>query len=310
MNIKKKYLRRLPDILKAMPDTSKLVPILRTPEKHLGRLSLAGFSPDLKPGESVIPDIRVGPRARFNANGKFIKHKDLPKELCYRMIEWTYCQWHGKDKIEVTDSAHVPYYRYQRTLVPPPSMSLSVAVNEKGEKIIVAPAYTIGEEGKLINAINLLLDVAGECQIVDERGEAILTSPEIRLDWELFPIGDYPWEKVIPALERVISRERLGNRPLIWKRLEAIQKHNPSFRAIGRAGYTGYLVFGFEDRSLFICESTKSDNATYVFSDNWDTFTKLSKAEVILGKLAVKRIVHLRSWFEEIERLFRDSKAA
>jgi len=147
-------------------------------------------------------------------------------------------------------------------------------------------------------------------EIVDEKGEAILTSPEIRLDWDLFPSGEYPWDKLKPALDRVISRERPGVRPLIWKRLEAIQAHNPTFRAVGKAGYAGYLVFGFEDRNLFICESTKSDNATYVFAKNWETFTKLTKAEVILGKLATRRIVHLRSWFTEIDRLFGDEKAA
>jgi len=310
MKIEKKYLRCIPEALKSLAPSTKLVPVLNEPESASDRLLLAGFTEHLNPGERIVPDIRIGPKARFNALGKFIKHKDLPKELCYRLIEWTYYQWHGPNKVEVTDWAHIPYHRYQRTLVPPPSQHLTVAVDTNGKKLIAGPSATVAEEDQLLHSINLVLELVGRCEIVDANGEAILTSPEIHLDWDLFPVGEYPWEKVRPALERVISRERPGVRPLIWKRLEAIQKYDPTFRAVGRAGYTGYLVFGFEERNLFICESTKSDNATYVFADDWDTFTKLTKAEVIQGKLAFKRIVHLQDWFDEIDQLFRNSKAA
>lgn len=310
MKIEQKYIRRLPDALKALPGNPKFTPVLRCPKEHFDRLRLAGFTGDLHPGERVVPDVRIGPRATFNATGKFIKHKDLPKEKYSRVIEWTYFQWHGKERVEVTDDTVITRYRYQRTFVPPPSMSLTVAVTETGETIVAAPSIPASEEDRLILAINLLLELAGKCEVLDESGNAILSSPEIRLDWELFPAGKNPWEKVVPALERIISRERPGNRPLIWKRLRAIEGHGPSFRAVGRAGYAGYIVFGFEEKNLFICESTKPDNATYVFAQDWDTFSRLTKAEVIQGNLALERIVHLQDWFRSIDLLFGGEKAA
>ncbi len=38
------------------------------------------------------------------------------------------------------------------------------------------------------------------------------------------------------------------------------------------------------------------DNATYVFDDDWEAFSQLTKSEIINGGLAKARIVHDRKW--------------
>ena len=37
-------------------------------------------------------------------------------------------------------------------------------------------------------------------------------------------------------------------------------------------------------------------NATYVFRDNWEGLSKLSKAEIIQNNLQEKRLVHRVNW--------------
>ena len=46
-------------------------------------------------------------------------------------------------------------------------------------------------------------------------------------------------------------------------------------------------------------------NATYVFRDNWEEFSKLSKAEIIQNNLQEKRLVHRGSWPMQIGNLLR-----
>lgn len=54
-----------------------------------------GFSTSYSNGEKVLPKAK-GPISRFNANGKEIIRKDLPKETCYRQIMWTWKQYDGR----------------------------------------------------------------------------------------------------------------------------------------------------------------------------------------------------------------------
>lgn len=46
-------------------------------------------------------------------------------------------------------------------------------------------------------------------------------------------------------------------------------------------------------------------NATYVFRDNWEELSKLSKAEIIKNNLQDKRFVHRESWPYQISALLR-----
>lgn len=303
MKINQTFLRQLPNIVKELGAKKIITPILRDLAAHQKRLELAGFTADLKLGETVLPDSKLGPRARFNSFGKYIIHRDRPKEECHRMHYWTYKQWHGPDQVEVEESKVITYYRYARTLVPPPSLHLTIAQSSSGEKIVAGPSVKVGNEQALINSINLVLEIGKECELVDETGEVLLRSPEKRLNWQVLPPGVLPWERMKPVLESAVARQRAGNHRHIWPRLELIESFRPDFHAVGRAGYTGYAVFGFSKLGLFVCESTQPDNATYIFDENWETFSQLTKAEVIAGSLAIERIVHLTGWVDAISRL-------
>jgi len=88
---------------------------------------------------------------------------------------------------------------------------------------------------------------------------------------------------------------------VIRYRLKTITLYDPEFVAIGQAGFEGYLVFGFPAKNLFILESLYTGNATYIFEENWETLSKLTKAEILRDGLQKERIIHREGWERNIK---------
>ena len=86
-------------------------------------------------------------------------------------------------------------------------------------------------------------------------------------------------------------------------RLEAINSYGPSFRAIGEAGFRGYVVFGFPDKGAYCLESMYTGNATYVFSDDWGVLSKRTKAEILNEHLQKDRLIHVKGWSKKVHSL-------
>jgi len=74
---------------------------------------------------------------------------------------------------------------------------------------------------------------------------------------------------------------------------------------VGNAGFHGYIIFGFKKKNFYILESVHLGNATYVFGKNWEELSKLTKKEILDEGLQEKRIIHKRSWENQIRNLFK-----
>jgi hypothetical protein len=57
-------------------------------------------------------------------------------------------------------------------------------------------------------------------------------------------------------------------------------------------GFNGYIVFGYADLGLFVLESLEHGNATYVFGQDWEQLSALTKKEILHGGLQEERIIH------------------
>jgi len=97
-------------------------------------------------GESILPPSSFGSVGRFNANGKYIRHRDRPMETAYTTVEWHWKEWHGPYREERSKSVDRPYKRYPRTFVPPPSIEITILNTTKGESIIVSPSIEYVKE--------------------------------------------------------------------------------------------------------------------------------------------------------------------
>ncbi|MBI2484367.1 hypothetical protein HYV71_04250 [Candidatus Uhrbacteria bacterium] len=305
MIIKKRRIRDIESNLPAVKDGQKIIIGVKNLDDKKVQLKRVGFE-SIDIGTSVLPSPVFGPVSRFNANGKNLVHKDKPKETAYRTIEWHWKQWHGKDTIDMSKLVDVPYKRYPRSFVAPPSVELKLTTSTKREVLLVTPMYTMGSEvGALLHAINLLLEIFGECYVYTEDLDEIIKTETVRLNWKILPEGKRPWQQLKNELNPVISKARKGKRKFIEKRLETINAFEPEFTAVGTAGFAGYIIMGFPSSDVFVLESLYYGNATYVLGTNWESISKFTKAEILNENLHKDRIIHRVSWFDKIKSVFK-----
>jgi hypothetical protein len=276
------------------------------PQRFTGILTRAGFTQALVPGEAVLPAAVFGPVSRYNAGGRYLVHRELPMETAYRTVEWHWSEWHGEDRVEKTDWVDVSYKRYPRDFVPPPSVELHIGTSIDGAKVVFSAAvnFTADNAGLLQHTINLYLEMFGECSVLTEELEAaIIKAPVRRLNWTVLPPGRMPWEQLRTHLQPLIQRARKGNQPVIAHRLETINGYGPEFTAVGHGGFDGYVIFGFPERNLYICESRYSGNATYVFGQDWETLSQMTKADILSESLQEARLIHRAGWEAHLRRV-------
>lgn len=275
-------------------------------ERFKDKLKEIGFKNHLEPGFKILPKV-VGPVSDRNANGDYEIHKDQEKEIHYSMIEWTYKQWAGPgETVEVTESTARPYEKYPRTFIPPMSVELTL-VEDEDELIIVSPEMIFKDENKdkIIHTVNLFLEIFGECQVLNNNQKAI-KMPEIkRLNWEVLPKGKMPWEKRKQQIKKFIDRANGKNKNVVEHRLEEINKYEPDFTAIGKGGFNGYIVHGFNDNNTYVLESIYTNNATYILEDNWEEISKLTKAEILNDDLHKDRVIHSKNWYKKINEILK-----
>lgn len=276
-------------------------------ERHRQALLKAGFSSVLEAGERLLPAPLFGDTSIYNAEGLYIPRKDMPKEIAYRQHEWHLKDWGGYSHSGISD---IPYERYPQRFIPPPSIELQISLDESSRKFISSDKLTFSKESyeKIKITINLFLELFGEFEIFTESLIPSMTAPTKRVYWEILPKGVYPWEKLKSKLTPIIERASKGNQPLIKYRLEIINKAKPDFYAIGEAGFYGYVIFGFEKKTLYVLESIYYGNATYVFEEGWEELSKKTKAEILTESLQKDRIIHREGWEDSINKLLKDDE--
>lgn len=305
MIITGKRIRSVERRLAGVPPGQGIILGLSGVDRFRNRLEEVGLPDPPDVGYTILP-AAVGPVSKYNAEGKEIVHRDRAMETAFRQVEWHWTEWHGRDRVEKSDICDVPYQRYPRTFVPPPSVELTVAEDTNGQRVIVTPGVVFAPENHewIAHVVNLLLELFGECHVMYCRlmpGH----QPKIRrVNWTILPKGNFPWPKLQERLKPIVDREPEGNRPVIWYRLQAVEAYGPEFVAVGHAGFQGYLGFAFPDRGLYIFECTNWGNATYVFGDNWETLSQLTKAQILSEGLQKARLVHREGWEAALHKLF------
>ncbi|MEI7576393.1 MAG: hypothetical protein WCK51_05830 [Armatimonadota bacterium] len=264
-----------------------------------------GFPNAVQPGMSLLPAI-VGPVSRYNAEGKWDIHRDQPKETCYRQVEWKWIEKHGQDEVEQSRTVDVPYQRYPRTLIPPPCLAVTLIELEEGMAAALQPLKVDFQNGTTLkHALNLFLEMFGSCTLLRLSLEPVQVAVTHQLNWSILPPGEMPWGNLKKHLAPLYEGQSKGRKPITQERLEFIAKFTPSFTAVGTGGFSGYIVFGFPDRNLYIVECTNYGNATYVFRQNWETLSQLTKAEILVGELQEARYIHREKWHDHVRDLFK-----
>lgn len=267
-------------------------------------LSKFGFKQDDISGTTILPAL-FNQYAFRNAEQYTTIDKTLPKEKYTQTLYWTRHEWAGQGETrEVTEFTDIVRERYHRHYHEPFSVCFSLII--KGEQRSIASdkiLLTPDNNGKIINTINMVLGLFGECSI--ESDEESIETHTIRLDWDILPKGNYPWETIKADIEGVCKNSNKTQRAMMLRNCDAINEQHPDFRAYGRSGFRGYVVFGFTKRNLYFLESIFPNNATYVFESRWEELSKLTKAEILNQNLHKARIIHNANWLSEFETLIK-----
>ncbi len=277
-------------------------------EDNRERIKKIGFTESLNEGETVLPRPIFGSISRFNAEGKYLIHKDQPMEKAYRQREWSWEQLAGYHETETKSKiVDVPYKRYPRTFIPPISVELSVVINKGNKKYVVAPEQILdlSNSEKPLHIINIFLEIFGYCEILTADLEDYVLKNVRRLNWEVLPPGKWPWNKIKDKVLPIIQQTNEQKQAVVIHRLKTITKIEPDFSAIGRAGFRGYIIFGFTKKNIYTLESIFTGNATYVFGEKWKFLSQLTKAEILDKSLQKDRIVHRKKWDKHINNLLK-----
>src|SRR4051794_31790766 len=80
---------------------------------HAEKLRGIGFSLPPIAGESLLPGAAFGPASRRNCLGFAVVHREQPKQVAYRQLEWHWYEWRGRhNRIQRSDIREVSYKRY------------------------------------------------------------------------------------------------------------------------------------------------------------------------------------------------------
>jgi hypothetical protein len=254
-----------------------------------GIIKSVGFPEDLKVGTTILPKAK-GPVSEYNANGKFISHKDLPKETVYHLV--LHRDWHGNYGL-----VDMPYGRYPRTSIPAPYVEFTI-IDINKELFVATKGIDNNNQNSwlLKHCINLFLELFGICELYDKGLTPIVKNvPLKRVNWQILPEGEYPWQH-LTKLAGGIGNVRNNKGKLERYRIESILSYKPDEVYHGTGGFYGYLVFIFKKKKLVIMENIKYGNATYVFVGDWKKFSQMTKAEIIQENLMKERLLHQKGW--------------
>lgn len=307
MYIRKK-LRGIDDHLKPFAPTQAFYIVFTGLEDRLDDVAKVGFSVPPVAGERLLPSRDLGIASRRNADGEEIVHKDLQLETHYRQREWTWKEFRGRhDHVERMKIVDVPYKRYPRSWKKPHSVELQVRTAPNAALVVTAGPFRRSEADQelLLNTVHMFVELFGECRLVKEDLADAVQAPVRRLNWEVLPPGKYPWARAEHAVDSVIRTVSLGDQAVLRERMKTITAYEPSFIAVGRNGFSRYVVYGWGGHELYVLESTEVNNATYVLKKDWEAVSAMTKAQVLDEGMHHARLVHRSTWWKAISDLMR-----
>lgn len=263
-------------------------------KEHISKLGVE----NLVDGVSFVPRV-LGRFTRLNSDGEYVVLKNLPKELRFiRDIDWHWKDWGGHEHSKI-----VPIYRecYQRKFIEP----LEKEIIFKGGRFF-SEVLVRSNEKEVKHVLNLFLEIFGDFEIVQENFSNIVKIQ--RVNFKILPAGEYPFEKL---KEHLNKNRRKGSmeQNVLEDRLKFYENNFDVEQVIiGLHGYTGY--FGIEIGKNIIFDNNRYANAIYIFELSAKECCRLTKKEVIEGKLHKARIVHGGDWKYYVLNYFNKKNVA
>lgn len=296
MRIAHKRIRIVENYLTGIAQGAKFYVGISDLNHFANQLAQIGFG-NIIIGQQVLPTV-IGRITNFNANGGHSIIRNQPKETVYRESEIK--DWHGN-----YHTVYIPYQRFRRQPIPAPNVELTIQNGANNNPLLISPIL-MNNAQSMANAkhiVNMFLEIFGECEILQDNLLPAFNVQVTRLNWNVLPAGNYPWQVLQQRVQGVINAAPQHRRNIIQRRIVKLSSFTPNFVAVGTAGFRGYMVFGFDNKNFFILESIYTGNATYVLGQNWQQISQLTKEQIITQNLQQQRIVHTQNWDIQIDNL-------
>lgn len=249
---------------------------------------------------SVFPSPQIGVMCRRNSLGEYISLKNLEKEKAYRAHTYRLEGWDGNI---YSGTDYIPYYRYPRKFIPPKEYQLKF-ISQEGKILLLVDEIFMKEDvqdEEIKFAANLMFEIfnSANTYVLDKKLNIKFEEEKFYVPWEILPPGEEIWAKLGTRSKKQLSKSEVI---LVEQRMAFLKSFQPDQIYYGQGGYLGYSVYSFKDKNLHVFESVLYGNVTYIFEDDWEEVSKLSKKEILSGNLHKARIVHNKNWEERMKK--------
>ncbi len=281
-----------------------------------GRLDHLGITltdKGLEIPESIIPPEDQGKYSERNVNGHEIVRKDLPMETHYNSIESP--NW--GDSYNGTHTVNLPYQKYRRDFYPPRELEIVMTSQDTrpglDTYVIAFQVQEVLDKGdedfddQLFENLNLLQENVGACGV--EAATVALADyvKSLHVSWEILPPG---------TLEETVERVFRGKTPTVEQKDVVSERYNffqtlkPKSLVFGQSGFRRYFGALLED-DLVVFENVEYGNAIYIFFDNWEELSKLSRIDLLSGKFGTsfERVIHTTGWKGKVKAIVANKRS-
>lgn len=257
-------------------------------------------------GESIIPAGIFWKFSKENIDWKEIVRRDLPKIAWYKEIIWTWQQWTwGGGTEEKEKITYRKYEKYPRENVNPFNIEFAYCEIEWRKMLFILDTFEfwVSDSDKIIFSINLLLEIFWEALVVDVDLKKI---PEVeeysRANWKFFPT----WEGFDKAFSDVLDKKYKTDKQKwpILARKNFLESLKPKKRIIWTWWFNWYIAYLYSS-DFVILESIYYWNAIYIFWNDWEELSKMTKKQVLDWWYEKARIIHSEEYNKLVQEIYK-----
>ena len=247
-------------------------------------------------GDTILPSGDFGNVCFKNAYGETVLDKNQPKEKRYVSTNWIYPYGNTYTPKVACD---IYKYCWVKIEIPPIEIELTLSLGDDNKQYITAVLTPEIRENNIKEAINIFLEIFGECYIFDD--SICLNNTKYRkCNWELLPPGIKP----SIHLSNQLKQNNQDVDTFDIARLRCLDKYNVEEIVEGTNGFKGYYAYIFDKHCIL--ESAIYGNATYIIpKENLETLSQKTKNELLNTNQVVEKIIHTEHWFFNIRKLIK-----
>lgn len=251
--------------------------------------------------QRILPPIENGRYSKYNQIGRIIKRKDLPK---VSKAFWGECYPYGNTNASKVSYMYTKEVTQTEEYMPQFYQILVQICNSSEEQKIIKfeMDMIVDKENRnykeeLLFVINLMQENIGGFDVYpsDENPKDIEKMEQV--NWELLPPGTADESFV----KQYFGKKKVQQQTEILDRYNYIQSLDPECLIRGTNYFSKYFGAKFQN-GVVALENVESGNAIYVFQQDWEVLSQLSRSELRkISSSNVTRIIHSGNWKKRLE---------